>query len=53
MEAFNQTVVIENSYDTLLDTLIKELQPGDQVVIMSNGSFGGLPQKLLERLEAS
>ncbi|HEY9018264.1 UDP-N-acetylmuramate:L-alanyl-gamma-D-glutamyl-meso-diaminopimelate ligase [Thiomicrospira sp.] len=52
VESFSQTVKVENSYDALLDILAKELQPGDQVVIMSNGSFGGLHQKLLSKLKA-
>lgn len=51
VNAFNQPVKVENSYDALLDILAKDLQPGDQVVIMSNGSFGGLHQKLLNRLQ--
>lgn len=50
-EVFSQNVTVENSYDALLETLAKQLQPGDQVVIMSNGSFGGLHQKLLNRLQ--
>lgn len=50
VESFSQPVKVENSYEALLDTLAKELQPSDQVVIMSNGSFGGLHQKLLARL---
>jgi len=28
-----------------------EVRPGDQVVIMSNGSFGGIHQKLLQQLQ--
>jgi len=31
--------------------LAKELRPGDVVLVMSNGSFDGLCEKLLERLE--
>ena len=50
-DAFSQSVKVENSYEALLDTLAKELQVDDQVVIMSNGSFGGLHQKLLNRLQ--
>jgi UDP-N-acetylmuramate: L-alanyl-gamma-D-glutamyl-meso-diaminopimelate ligase len=37
---------------TLLAGLLDELEPGDQVVLMSNGGFGGLPA-LLERELAS
>lgn len=47
-EAFSQKVTVENSYEALLNTLANELQAGDQVVIMSNGSFGGLHQTLLD-----
>jgi UDP-N-acetylmuramate: L-alanyl-gamma-D-glutamyl-meso-diaminopimelate ligase len=36
--------------DALLDALLPQLAPGDQVVIMSNGSFDGVHQRLLDRL---
>jgi hypothetical protein len=36
----------------LLERLLAELTVGDQVVLMSNGSFGGLPAKLQSALEA-
>jgi len=38
---------------TLLERLLEELKPGDQVVLMSNGGFDGLPallQRALERI---
>jgi UDP-N-acetylmuramate: L-alanyl-gamma-D-glutamyl-meso-diaminopimelate ligase len=35
----------------LLDALDRELRSGDHVVLMSNGSFGGLHERLLERLK--
>jgi UDP-N-acetylmuramate: L-alanyl-gamma-D-glutamyl-meso-diaminopimelate ligase len=34
----------------LVERIASEARPGDQVLIMSNGSFGGIHQKLLERL---
>jgi UDP-N-acetylmuramate: L-alanyl-gamma-D-glutamyl-meso-diaminopimelate ligase len=34
----------------LVDTLARELQPGDQVLMMSNGSFAGAHERLLARL---
>ena len=49
-EAFRQPIHIEHHYDELLNRLVQALQPGDQVVFMSNGSFGGLHQRLLARL---
>ena len=36
--------------DQLLALVAKDARPGDHVVIMSNGGFGGLHAKLLERL---
>jgi UDP-N-acetylmuramate: L-alanyl-gamma-D-glutamyl-meso-diaminopimelate ligase len=38
------------SVETILDTLLRELRASDQVLIMSNGDFGGIHAKLLERL---
>jgi UDP-N-acetylmuramate: L-alanyl-gamma-D-glutamyl-meso-diaminopimelate ligase len=53
--------VVENSaapaslsgdIDALVETVVAAARPGDQVVIMSNGSFGGIHQRLLDRLAA-
>lgn len=38
--------------DNLADTLSRAAQPGDHILIMSNGSFAGLHEKLLARLSA-
>ena len=38
--------------ETLAADLLAALRPGDQVVIMSNGGFGGLHEKLLAGLRA-
>lgn len=40
-----------DSVDALLDILPTELVGGDIVIIMSNGGFGGIHQKLLQRLQ--
>lgn len=48
--AFNVPITIEHSYEALLATLVDELQANDTVVIMSNGSFGGIHQQLLSGL---
>ncbi|MGE4503434.1 MAG: UDP-N-acetylmuramate:L-alanyl-gamma-D-glutamyl-meso-diaminopimelate ligase [Thiomicrospira sp.] len=53
VSAFSQSVTVETSYEALLDTLVTQLQPGDQVVMMSNGSFGGLHQTLFTRLQSA
>ena len=38
--------------DEMLVTLLNELQSGDQVVMMSNGSFQGLPRLLQQSLQS-
>jgi len=35
---------------TMVETLVRQLKPGDQVLVMSNGGFGGVHERLLERL---
>ncbi len=39
--------------DHIVATLAAELEPGDLVLVMSNGGFGGIHDKLLEALAAS
>jgi UDP-N-acetylmuramate: L-alanyl-gamma-D-glutamyl-meso-diaminopimelate ligase len=41
---------VARSFDELLAGLVSASAPGDQVLIMSNGGFGGLHGKLLEAL---
>ncbi|HEY1910658.1 MAG TPA: UDP-N-acetylmuramate:L-alanyl-gamma-D-glutamyl-meso-diaminopimelate ligase [Vicinamibacterales bacterium] len=38
------------SVDDILATIVREHRPGDLVVLMSNGGFGGIHQKLLQAL---
>ena len=38
--------------DAIVAHLAPELRPGDVVVVMSNGGFGGIHQKLLDALDA-
>jgi UDP-N-acetylmuramate: L-alanyl-gamma-D-glutamyl-meso-diaminopimelate ligase len=42
---------IETGYDELLAAVVAAAEPGDVVVCMSSGSFGGLPQRLVEALQ--
>jgi UDP-N-acetylmuramate: L-alanyl-gamma-D-glutamyl-meso-diaminopimelate ligase len=44
---------VAGDIDELVRQVATQARPGDQVVIMSNGSFGGIHQKLLVQLEAS
>ena len=39
--------------DDIIEKIVKEARDGDAVVIMSNGGFGGLHQKLIAALQAS
>ena len=41
---------IHSDMDQLIRTVASMVQPGDQIVIMSNGGFGGIHQKLLSQL---
>jgi UDP-N-acetylmuramate: L-alanyl-gamma-D-glutamyl-meso-diaminopimelate ligase len=38
--------------DALAAAIVAESRPGDHLVVMSNGGFGGIHQKLLDRLDA-
>ena len=42
--------VCSDDLDVLVSSIAAAAKPGDQVLIMSNGSFGGVHQKLLDRL---
>jgi len=41
---------LAGNIDELVKSVAAQVQPGDQVVIMSNGGFGGIHQKLLAEL---
>jgi UDP-N-acetylmuramate: L-alanyl-gamma-D-glutamyl-meso-diaminopimelate ligase len=41
-----------SSVEEIMEALAKEAQPDDHVVIMSNGGFGNIHARLLERLQA-
>jgi len=51
-DSFEQQVNVASSYDELQKQLVADLQSEDTVVIMSNGSFGGLHQKLITELKS-
>ena len=38
--------------EQLMDAIIQEAQPHDHILVMSNGGFGGVHRKLLERLQS-
>ena len=36
--------------DTLVSAIAKEAKPGDHILVMSNGGFGGVHQKILKAI---
>ena len=44
---------VGHSIDEVVRQVMREVQPGDQIVCMSNGGFGGIHAKLLESLAAT
>jgi UDP-N-acetylmuramate: L-alanyl-gamma-D-glutamyl-meso-diaminopimelate ligase len=42
----------EDNLDTLVNAIVGDARAGDHVLVMSNGGFGGIHQKLLDRLSA-
>lgn len=44
---------VSSDLEGIVAQLVSELAPGDRVVLMSNGSFGGVHQKLLHALETA
>jgi len=45
--------VCHDDLDALVAAITAEAKPGDQVLVMSNGGFGGIHQRLLDRLSAN
>ncbi|MGX2986097.1 UDP-N-acetylmuramate:L-alanyl-gamma-D-glutamyl-meso-diaminopimelate ligase [Ursidibacter sp. B-7004-1] len=49
-EALNQPAYHSSDLDHLVDEIVKHAKPTDHILVMSNGAFGGIHQKLLDRL---
>jgi len=50
LKTFSQPTALYEDVDTLVKNLVPTLTSGDHVVIMSNGGFGGIHQKLLNAM---
>jgi len=50
LRACGQSAHDADSIDEIVDLVVREHTPGDLVVLMSNGGFGGIHQKLLKAL---
>ncbi len=51
MQTLAERVSISTALQELVGNVAAETKPGDHVVIMSNGGFGGFHEKLIEQLE--
>ncbi len=45
-------LLIEPDIDQVIDHLVKNTQPGDQIVIMSNGGFDNIHQRLINAMQS-
>jgi UDP-N-acetylmuramate: L-alanyl-gamma-D-glutamyl-meso-diaminopimelate ligase len=52
MAPLGDLAVVHDDLARLTTAIVGESRPGDQLVLMSNGSFGGLHERLLEALRA-
>ncbi|ROH86972.1 UDP-N-acetylmuramate:L-alanyl-gamma-D-glutamyl-meso-diaminopimelate ligase [Pseudomethylobacillus aquaticus] len=50
LQAIAARTVVSEHLDLLVDAIVQAARPGDHVLVMSNGGFGGIHQKLLQRL---
>jgi UDP-N-acetylmuramate: L-alanyl-gamma-D-glutamyl-meso-diaminopimelate ligase len=53
MAPLGSLAVVHDDLERLTAAIVGESRPGDQLVLMSNGSFGGLHERLLEALARS
>ncbi len=42
--------IVEDQLDALVEKIVAAAQPGDHILVMSNGGFGGIHEKLLQQL---
>jgi len=51
LQPLGDQVVVSDNIDSLITQILKVAQPGDHILCMSNGGFGGIHEKLLTALE--
>ena len=44
-------VVVSDSVEAIVDAVLQEARRGDHLLVMSNGAFGGIHDKLISGLE--
>jgi len=52
VSALRPPAFVADDVDRLCDAVVSEARPGDRILVMSNGAFGGIHEKLLSRLQA-
>ena len=52
LASLGERAVVLDDLDGLVARIAAAARPGDQVLVMSNGGFGGIHQKLLTALAA-
>ncbi|MBF6631149.1 MAG: UDP-N-acetylmuramate:L-alanyl-gamma-D-glutamyl-meso-diaminopimelate ligase [Comamonas sp.] len=52
LEALGDAAATSDNIDTVVEQVMAQVQPGDHIVCMSNGGFGGVHDKLLQALHA-
>lgn len=50
LEALGSRAFVTHDFNVLVDTVVAEAKPGDVILCMSNGGFGGIHGKLLAKL---
>ncbi|HQW38840.1 MAG TPA: UDP-N-acetylmuramate:L-alanyl-gamma-D-glutamyl-meso-diaminopimelate ligase, partial [Usitatibacteraceae bacterium] len=50
LASFSSRAAVYRDLDPMVEALAHVLRPGDHVLVMSNGGFGGIHAKLLARL---
>lgn len=53
VDASKTAAQLVGSVDEMIEVCLQQVTPGSHVVVMSNGGFGGIHQKLLTRLQAT
>ena len=52
MHACEMPVVIKESIAAITADVVSKAQPGDHILVMSNGAFGGIHEKIVKALQA-
>ncbi|MDX1562129.1 MAG: UDP-N-acetylmuramate:L-alanyl-gamma-D-glutamyl-meso-diaminopimelate ligase [Gammaproteobacteria bacterium] len=51
--SMGQKLRVESAVDTIVDRVLGDARSGDQIVMMSNGNFGGLPRLLQQAFKSA